>query len=46
MDPWGELDHASGYYSSTDGENLRYSNNLLNTRWTVSSDNDGWAIIA
>jgi len=45
MDPWGELDHATGHYISSDGENQRYSNNLLNTRWTVTTDSDGWAII-
>tara|TARA_B100000427_G_scaffold281005_1_gene251968 strand:+ start:355 stop:1167 length:813 start_codon:yes stop_codon:yes gene_type:complete len=45
MDPWGELDHATGYYISTEGGNQRYSNNLLNSRWTVAGDSDGWAII-
>ena len=45
-DPWGSLDHASGYYSSEDGERLHYSYQLINSRWTVAAPNDGWAIIA
>ena len=45
-DPWGEIDHATGTYISTDGEGLHYSNNLISSRWTVDSDSDGWAIIA
>lgn len=45
-DPWGEIDHASGTYVSTDGERLHYSYNLINSRWTVANDSDGWAIIA
>ena len=45
-DPWGEIDHATGTYISTNGESLHYSNNLINSRWTVDSDSDGWAIIA
>lgn len=44
-DPWGEIDHASGTYISTEGANLHYSNNLMSSRWTVSSANDGWCII-
>jgi len=45
-DPWGEIDHASGTYISTNGESLHYSYNLLNSRWTVSSDSDGWCMLA
>ena len=45
-DPWGELDHASGTYISTDGSSLHYSYNIINSRWTVANDHDGWAIIA
>lgn len=43
-DPWGEIDHASGSYISTNGESLHYSNSLISSRWTVSNPNDGWAI--
>lgn len=45
-DPWGEIDHASGTYISTNGERLHYSNDLLASRWTVDTTSDGWAIIA
>jgi GH24 family phage-related lysozyme (muramidase) len=45
-DPWGEIDHASGTYVSTDGDTRHYSYNLINARWTVAHDSDGWAIIA
>ena len=44
-DPWGEIDHASGTYPSTDGAHKHYSYNLINSRWTVAHDSDGWAII-
>ena len=44
-DPWGELDHASGRYISTDGAGKRYSFGLMNDRWTVESSNDGWSIV-
>lgn len=44
-DPWGEIDHASGTYISTNGESLHYSNYLLGARWTVAGDSDGWAIM-
>ena len=44
-DPWGQIDHASGTYPTTDGEQLRYSFDLMNSRWTVDSSNDGWSII-
>ena len=45
-DPWGEIDHASGSYVSTDGDRLSYSYSLIGSRWTVANPNDGWAIIA
>ena len=45
-DPWGEIDHATGTYISEDGKALHYSNNLLNSRWTVANPNDGWLILA
>jgi uncharacterized protein YvpB len=45
-DPWGEIDHASGTYISTNGERLHYSNELIGSRWTVDSTSDGWAIFA
>jgi len=45
-DPWGEIDHASGTYVSTDGSHVHYSYNLIGSRWTVANPNDGWAIIA
>jgi GH24 family phage-related lysozyme (muramidase) len=45
-DPWGEIQHSTGQYISEDGKCLHYSNNLLNSRWTVANPDDGWAIIA
>jgi len=45
-DPWGELDNATGTYISQKGENLKYSFGLFDARWTVSSQVDGWAILA
>ena len=45
-DPWGQLDHATGQYTSTDGERVHYSYDLLSSRWTVAHPSDGWAIIA
>ena len=45
-DPWGEIQHSTGEYISTDGKALHYSNNLMSARWTVANPNDGWAIIA
>lgn len=44
-DPWGEIDHRSGTYISTNGEALHYSYNLLDSRWTVAGTSDGWAIL-
>ncbi len=45
MDPWGEIDHTTGTYPSTEGESVHYSYDLFKSRWTVSNDSDGWAII-
>ena len=45
-DPWGEIDHKTGQYISTDGKRLQYSYNLISSRWTVANPNDGWCIIA
>lgn len=45
-DPFGKLDHKSGRYGSENGKHARYSYEMMNTRWTVSSDSDGWAILA
>lgn len=45
-DPWGEIDHASGTYTSTNGDRLHYSTDLISSRWTVESSSDGWAIIS
>ena len=44
-DPWGCLDHASGTYVSQDGKHVNYSYKLFDSRWTVSSSSDGWAIL-
>lgn len=45
-DPYGELSNSSGTYSSTDGENLKYSKSMLSARWAVEGDGSGWAILA
>lgn len=45
-DPWGALDHTTGTYTSTDGSRLNYSYELMDARWTVQGNNDGWCIIA
>jgi hypothetical protein len=45
-DPWGNLDHATGTYPSTNGARLKYSHNLLRARWTVEGPSTGWAIVA
>lgn len=46
-DPWGEIDHATGLYDNSprQGAFERYSYALMDKRWTVDSDNDGWAIL-
>lgn len=43
-DPWGEIDHKSGTYVSTDGETREYSYNLISKRWTVEGPGSGWFI--
>jgi GH24 family phage-related lysozyme (muramidase) len=43
-DPWGELNNTSGTYPSTNGKSLHYSYRLFDSRWTVTSNSDGWAI--
>jgi len=43
-DPWGEIDHSSGSYISTDGNNKEYSYNLIKSRWTVEGPGTGWFI--
>jgi hypothetical protein len=45
-DPWGDLDNASGTYTSTNGNSLNYSKNMLKARWTVEGDGSGYAILA
>jgi hypothetical protein len=45
-DPWGEIDHASGTYPSSNGEMLKYSYSLMNARWTVDGNSDGWCVLA
>ena len=44
-DPWGEIRHSTGTYMSTNGEQLHYSYNLMDSRWTVAGHSDGWAIV-
>jgi len=43
-DPWGEIDHASGTYPSTNGESRGYSYGLMGKRWTVEGPGSGWFI--
>jgi len=43
-DPWGEIDHKSGTYISTNGKSLEYSYNLMKKRWTVEGVGTGWFI--
>lgn len=45
-DPWGEIDHASGTYPSTNGEARRYSYKLMAARWTAEGPGSGWWIKA
>jgi hypothetical protein len=46
-DPWGELQHSSGTYPSTNGEYRQYSYALMDARWTADTkDSDGWWIKA
>ena len=44
-DPWGEIDHASGTYPSTNGASRHYSYGLFDSRWTVDGNSDGWAVL-
>lgn len=44
-DPWGEISHSSGTYNSTNGERMKYSYALFDSRWTVASNSDGWCIL-
>lgn len=44
-DPWGEIDHASGTYITTDGKHVHYSYKLFDSRWTVSGSSDGWCVV-
>ncbi len=43
-DPWGAIDNSTGQYISTNGNKLKYSYSLFDSRWTVVNDSDGWAI--
>jgi GH24 family phage-related lysozyme (muramidase) len=43
-DPWGEINNSTGQYISTNGNKLKYSYSLFDSRWTVVNDSDGWAI--
>lgn len=45
-DPWGYLDHASGTYTSKNGDHVHYSYEMFDRRWTVDGDSDGWCILA
>ena len=45
-DPWGEINNATGTYLSTNGNRVKYSRDLLKSRWTVEGDGTGWGIIA
>lgn len=45
-DPWGEIDNTTGTYVSQNGKSLKYSRNLLKSRWTVEGDGSGYAILA
>lgn len=44
-DPWGEINHSTGEYLSTNGESVKYSYDLMDSRWTVTGSSDGWAIL-
>ena len=45
-DPWGEINHATGHYDTYNGENVKYSYALMDARWTVDHQSDGWCILA
>jgi len=44
-DPWGEINNATGTYSSKNGKSLHYSYKLFDSRWTVYGPSDGWAVV-
>lgn len=46
-DPWGEIMHSTGTYdnSPNQGESEKYSYELMNARWTVDGEDDGWAVL-
>ena len=44
-DPWGQINHSTGEYLSTNGESVKYSYDLMDSRWTVYGSSDGWAIL-
>jgi lysozyme len=44
-DPWGEINHANGTYTKTNGKQVLYSYKLFDSRWTVAGSSDGWAIL-
>lgn len=41
-DPWGELDHNSGVYTSYNGAARLYSYEMFASRWTVEGPGSGW----
>lgn len=45
-DPWGELDNATGTYTTTNGNHLKYSKQMLTARWTPDGETSGWGIVA
>jgi hypothetical protein len=44
-DPWGEINHANGTYTKTNGKQVLYSYKLFDSRWTVAGSSDGWAVL-
>ena len=44
-DPWGTLRHSDGSYSTSGGDAVHYSYELMDSRWTVDSSSDGWSIL-
>lgn len=44
-DPWGEIRHSDGQYISTSGDTVHYSYKLMDSRWTVGGNSDGWSIL-
>ena len=43
-DPWGRLDHETGEYTSSIGQDLKYTYAMFDARWTVDGESDGWFI--